>query len=218
MFYQLLRILVLLPVKLLYGVEFQGAEHIPGKGPVVISANHSSYLDWLLIPLGIPRKVRYMVYYEYFQNPLFRLLMKAYRCFPVYQRGGMDKGAFEAAVRLLRQGEVVGIFPEGSLSRNGRLQKGRPGAARIAASVGAPVVPVSIIGAFPIFPKGRSFPRCSGKIRVIYHPPIPTDPARRRDKVYLEQLTEQVMHTIQSGLPEAMWPKESGELKAEGAR
>ena len=207
MFYQLLRMLVLLPMKLLYRVEFQGAERVPAKGPVVISANHSSYLDWLLIPLGIPRKIRYMVYYEYFKNPLFRTLMKAYRCFPVYQHG-MDKGAFEAAVKLLRQGEVVGIFPEGSLSLNGRLQEGRPGAARVAASVGAPLVPVSIVGAFPIFPKRRSFPRLSGKIRVIYHPPIPTDPAKRRDKAYLEELTEKVMHTIQSSLPEAMRPKE----------
>lgn len=212
MWYRLLQRVAIFLFRVLYRVEFHGAEHVPTRGPLVVCANHSSYFDAILIPMGIPRRIRYMTFHTYLQIPVLGWLMRAFGAFPVYQRGGMDKGSIALALKLLKQGEAVGIFPEGGLARDGRLQEGRPGAARIAASLGAPLVPVSIVGAFSVFPKGRRFPRLTGKISVTYHPPIPTVPSLRKDKLYLQKLTQELMEQIRSGLPQEAGPP----LRAEG--
>lgn len=203
--------------RLLYHVEIRGTEHLPAEGPIVLSANHSSFLDPILIALGVPRPIRYMTFYTYVKMPVLGWLIRALGAFPVYQTG-MDKRAVATALKVLQEGQPLVIFPEGRLTTDGRLQEGKLGAARIAARAGAPLIPISIRGAFSVYPKGRRFPRLHGRISVIFHPPIPVDPSRSKDKAYLEALTQRLMATIQSGLPKEAWPltSEVGVSKEEG--
>jgi len=139
--------------RLLYHVEIQGAEHVPAEGPVVLAANHSSFLDPILIALGVPRPIRYMTFHTYVKMPVLGWLIRAFGAFPVYQTG-MDKQAVATALKVLKSGQPLVIFPEGSLTRDGRLQKGKLGAARIAVRGGAPWSPSPSEGPTPSIPRG----------------------------------------------------------------
>jgi 1-acyl-sn-glycerol-3-phosphate acyltransferase len=154
----------------LLGARFTGAERVPLTGPVVIAPNHVSYMDPVLVTIPIRRVLHYMALEPFFRVPALGALMRWCRAFPV-QEGEPDRAAVRTALRLLQQGEPLVIFPEGGRSPDGSLQPFRPGAFRLALAVGAPVVPVTITGAFEAWPPGRRLPR-SGRVSITYHPPV----------------------------------------------
>jgi len=154
----------------LFRIRFEGVEHVPRTGPVVITPNHVSFMDPILVTIPVRRALHYMALEPFFRVRGLGTLMRWARAFPI-QEGEPDNLAVRRALRVLRQGEALVIFPEGGRSPDGQLQPFRPGAFRLALATGAPVVPVTIVGAFEAWPAGRRLPR-PGRIAITYHAPL----------------------------------------------
>ena len=192
--YRTLRFCSSIYLRIIHRLIIRGSERLPVTGPVIICANHTSYLDALLLSLCTPRQVRFMVFRDFYDHPFLGFFIRRGGGIPVSQNG-TDAEAFKTALSVLKQGNVIGIFPEGRLSRTGLTSQGRPGAALLAAISGAPLVPVTIAGAFFIYPKGKMLPR-PGNIRVTIHVPVTVEPGRKKDHVYLQYVTDRLMRRI----------------------
>src|SRR5262249_34129293 len=155
---------------LAFRIRFVGIEHVPGTGPVVLAPNHVSFMDPVLITIPIRRALRYMTLEPFFQVRGLGWLIRACGAFPVREESA-DRTAVRTAIRILRAGEPLVIFPEGGRSRDGRLLAFHSGAFRIALQADAPVVPVTIAGGFEAWPPQRCLPR-PGRITITYHPPV----------------------------------------------
>lgn len=154
----------------LYRVELRGAERIPATGGVLLVANHESLFDPWLLALATPRPVRYMAKSELWRYPLIGRTLDAFGAFPV-ERGTGDSTAISKAADLLRRGEVLGMFPQGTSKQLARRVY-RRGAARLALATGAPIVPVRLVGT-------RGFPRPGRPpTRVQVREPIHVEPAK----------------------------------------
>ncbi|HEX5199601.1 lysophospholipid acyltransferase family protein [Paractinoplanes rhizophilus] len=184
---------MLLPIsRIAFRPEVHGAANVPRTGPVILAANHLSFVDSFLIPLLTPRRVSFLAKAEYFRagGPkqwVTRTFITGIDAIPV-PRGGYRAAqeSLEVALRVLEAGGAFGIHPEGSRSRDGRLYRGRTGVGWLAIASGAPVVPVALLGTDRIQPVGASFPK-PGKVTVRFGEPMrfgpPPDgrpgPARR---------------------------------------
>lgn len=167
----------------LYRVQLRGAEHIPSTGGVILAANHESLFDPWLLALATPRPVRYMAKSELWRYPLVGRALGAFGAFPV-ERGAGDAAAISNAAELLRRGEVLGIFPQGTSKQLQRRPYFR-GAARLALATGAPIIPIRLIGT-------RGFPRPGRPpAQVIVGEPILVEPAKPT-LVAAKQLTQRV--------------------------
>lgn len=143
--YRIVRVIIFLLAKIIFRLRIIGQSNIPKVGGAIIAANHVSYLDPPLIGCSILRKVNFMAMAELFDNPFCGILHKVLGGFPV-KRGEANTGAIRHAIRLLKKGELVLIFPEGTRSYDGRLQEPKGGTGMIAALSGAKVVPTFIKG------------------------------------------------------------------------
>lgn len=185
--YALLRFISRTIFKILFRYEVVGAENIPASGPVVLCANHASFIDPLLLGCSTQRIVQYIMYSSYYRSaahPVFRFL----RCIPVDEKGGT--AALKAGMRSLKQGACVGIFPEGRVSIDGKLQPPQGGVLFLAQRSGSPVVPVALKGNFAAFPRHAWFPRLS-KIKLIYGKPFTVDKDLTREQ--MAELTDKMM-------------------------
>ncbi len=178
--------------RVLFRVRFVGVEHVPGAGAVVLVPNHVSYMDPVLVSIPIHRPLHFMTLEPFFRVPGFGALIRWCRAFPVREEEA-DRQAVRTAIRILRGGEPLVIFPEGGRSPDGLLLPFRPGAFRIALQTEAPVMPVTIAGAFEAWPARRRLPR-RGRITITYHPPLtrkdlPPDADRTTQAELLAELT-----------------------------
>ena len=158
-----------------FRLELRGTEHIPRDGGLLIVPNHQTYADPPLVTIPVRRPVYYMAWSRLFDIPVFSRLIRLLRAFPV-DIDAHDARATREAVRLLQAGEALMIFPEGERTTDGRLRRFKPGAFRLAVSLGVPVMPVTIVGGHDAWPPGRIVPRPS-KITITYHPPVSADGA-----------------------------------------
>ena len=156
--------------RLYFGLRLTGTEHIPRLGPVVIVPNHQTYADPVLVTIPVRRPIYYMAWNRLFDIRGLNWMIRRLRAFPV-QIESRDPRATREAVRLLQAGEAVMIFPEGSRSLDGRVGRFKPGAFRLAVSLGVPILPVTIAGGHEAWPPGRALPR-RGKMTITYHPLI----------------------------------------------
>jgi 1-acyl-sn-glycerol-3-phosphate acyltransferase len=161
--------------------EVVGAAHVPREGPVVVSANHNSLLDIPFLTLAMPRPIWFMAKVELFAGRVASWFFHALGGFPV-RRQVTDLRAVGTALAVLRSGRLLGMFPEGTRSRE-ELLPFLPGAAWMALATGAPLVPVGIRGAAESLPRGRVIPKRT-RVRVAIGEPVPVeredDPAWRR--------------------------------------
>ena len=178
----------------LFRIRFHGVEHVPPVGPVVLAPNHVSFMDPVLVTIPIHRPLHYMALEPFFRVRGLGGLIRWCRAFPVREEEG-DGQAAQVALRVLRRGEPLVIFPEGGRSRDGALQPFRTGAFRLALAARAPVVPVTIAGAFEAWPPRRRLPR-PGRIAVTYHRPLtaadlPPSTGRRAYPTVMAELARQ---------------------------
>lgn len=162
-----------------WDVRVTGAEHVPARGPGVVATNHVGYLDFIFAGYGVReqerRRLRFVAKREIFDHKVAGPLMRAMRHIPV-ERGG-DTARMMADVRAaLDEGDLVGMFPEGTISRSFVPLRGRPGAARMAMEAGVPLVPGAVWGTQRILTKGGSFHATRGAvITVSFGPPVAYD-------------------------------------------
>jgi 1-acyl-sn-glycerol-3-phosphate acyltransferase len=147
-----------------------GIEHLPRRGPAIVVCNHASYMDAIILGSAAPRPIHFMVLRWMYDLLLLRWFYWGMGTIPV-RAEGQDSAAIKHALRALQAGRVVGIFPEGTRSADGRLSDARPGAAMLAAMSGAPVVPAFIDGARDTLPVGGGFPR-PARVHVRFGPPL----------------------------------------------
>ena len=190
-------------------VSIDGAlDEIPREGPVIVTANHASNLDavvlgsWLIPRIG--RRFQWLGKKELFEWPLVGWAARHGGVHPV-DRGGADVEAYRLAKRILDEGHVLFVFPEGTRSRDGELQEGRDGVASLALRTGAPIVPVGIAGSHRVWPRGQKLPTPGGRVTVRVGSPfrladvLPPDLDKQTAK---GQATTIIMRRIAELLPE----------------
>ncbi|MFF8972693.1 lysophospholipid acyltransferase family protein [Streptomyces sp. NPDC014995] len=204
MFYYLLKYVVLGPLlRLLFRPRIEGLEHVPASGAAIIAGNHLSFSDHFLMPAVLRRRITFLAKAEYFTGPGIkgRLTAAFFRSagqIPV-DRSGKEAG--QAAIReglgVLSKDELLGIYPEGTRSHDGRLYKGKVGVAVMALKAGVPVIPCAMIGTFEAQPPGKVIP--------AFHPVVirfgePLDFSRyagmENEKAVLRAVTDEIMYAI----------------------
>jgi 1-acyl-sn-glycerol-3-phosphate acyltransferase len=178
-----------------------GLDHVPRRGPVILAGNHLSVVDSILLPVVVPRQIYFLAKDEYFRRPLMRALMLSLNQIPVDRSGGRASlMAIDAALPVLRRGQALGIFPEGTRSVDGRLYRGRPGVAKLALDAGAQIVPVGLLGTDRIQPVGARLPRVGPPIEVRLGEPLDLSSWRggATDSGALREITARLMAEIQA--------------------
>lgn len=153
-------------------IRLEDEANVPDDGGVVLAANHLSFLDSVLLMYSLPRRVSFLGKAEYLSAWPTRKLFPAAGMIPVDRSGRGVARSLDEAGRRLRNGEAVGIFPEGTRSRDGLLHRGHPGVAHMALKSGAPIVPVGIVGSDEAQPPGARLPRYGAPITIRFGAPI----------------------------------------------
>ncbi len=143
MLYSFARAVLYIYFTLFYRVKIKGAENIPATGPLLLYANHPSAMDMFIIAVYMKRKIHYMAKVELFKNPILAFLLNKIGAFPV-SRGKGDVGSVRTVYKLLEQGEVVGVFPEGTRTPKKDPAKRKAGAAMLALHSNSPILPVGV--------------------------------------------------------------------------
>ncbi|KXK58252.1 glycerol acyltransferase [Micromonospora rosaria] len=190
-------------LRLAFRPTVEGLEHIPKSGGAIFAGNHLSVADELFLGAVVPRHLAFWAKSEYFKGPgvkgtFTRFVLTGLGAIPVERAGGRAAlSAFDAAIPALRGGDQVAIYPEGTRSPDGRLYRGRTGAARLAVAAGVPIVPVGMIGTEKVQPIGARVPRPgAGKITVRFGKPLDFT-GRPDDRTSLREMTDELMSEIQ---------------------
>lgn len=185
MIYEVLHVLARIVFGIVFRLEAKGMDHIPQTGPVVICSNHISYWDPPVLGTPLSRKIHFMAKAELFKVPLLGWLIRQLGAFPV-KRGGVSKDAIRTARRLLNEGKMLGIFPEGTRTKDGTALAKR-GAASLALKTGATVIPAAIVGNYKPF----------RKLRIYYGPPVDLSEFAGDDSPQAqERATDKIMTAI----------------------
>jgi 1-acyl-sn-glycerol-3-phosphate acyltransferase len=182
----------------------EGTDNVPREGPVILASNHLSFSDHFFAPLPLPRKVTFLAKSEYFTGRgLKGLASKAFFSgigqIPVDRSGGKaSERALTTGLRVLAAGKLLGIYPEGTRSPDGRLYRGKTGVARLALESGAPVIPTAMVGTFEFMPSGRLWPRLRIRPGVRFGQPL--DFSRyaglESDHMVLRAVTDEIMYAL----------------------
>lgn len=183
-FYTVAKTVVKIVFTPLYRLEVKGLEHFPKDGGVLLCSNHINELDPLVVGILVPRDVHFMAKEELFSMPILKQILPHLNAFPV-KRGMSDREALRKGLSILKEGKVLGLFPEGTRSKTGELGKGLAGAGFFGLRTDAQIIPCCVIGQFKLF----------RKVKVIYGPPISMD-AFRENKTSAETATNVIMEHI----------------------
>ncbi|MCX5314536.1 1-acyl-sn-glycerol-3-phosphate acyltransferase [Streptomyces sp. NBC_00154] len=204
MFYYVLKYVILGPLlRLLFRPRIEGLEHIPEEGAAIVAGNHLSFSDHFLMPAIIKRRITFLAKAEYFTGPglkgrLTAAFFHSAGQIPV-DRSGKDAG--QAAIReglgVLSKGELLGIYPEGTRSHDGRLYKGKVGVAVMAIKAQVPVVPCAMVGTFEIQPPGKVVPRIK-QVTIRFGEPMDFSryAGMENQKAAIRAVTDEIMYAI----------------------
>jgi 1-acyl-sn-glycerol-3-phosphate acyltransferase len=184
-------------VHLLVRPRAEGLEHVPTTGAAILCANHVSFIDPVVVAVLVPRPVFYLGKSEYFGRR-WRWFFARLGVVPVARRGGAaGESSLERGREVLRSAALLGIYPEGTRSPDGRLYRGKTGAARLAMRTGAPVVPIGVTGTREAMPPGALLPR-RGRVVVRFGPPLDFSHlhGRDNDRIVLREATDALMTEI----------------------
>jgi 1-acyl-sn-glycerol-3-phosphate acyltransferase len=191
--------------RVLFGARFEGVENVPRNGPFILAGNHCSNLDPAIIAWAtgnqIGRVIHFMAKAEMQSWPFVGWLASKTGAIFV-RRGEGDRAAQRAALSALSEGRPIGLFPEGTRSRDGHLKTGRDGAAYLAMRTGAALLPVGISGTHRIFPGTSRWPHPTKVVVRIGEPfTLPHRPSGKLEREELAQGTERLMAAIDALLP-----------------
>ncbi len=204
MFYWLLKTVVLGPLlRLIFRPWVEGLEHVPSTGGAILASNHMSFSDSIFLPLVVERKVTFLAKADYFtgRGPKGRLTAAFFKLadqLPVDRAGGRaSEAALRTGLRVLRRGDLLGIYPEGTRSPDARLYRGKTGVARMALEAGVPVLPVAMIDTDKAQPPGKVLPSI---VRIGVRIGAPLDFSRYEgmedDRFVLRSITDEIMYNL----------------------
>ncbi|CAM5694695.1 lysophospholipid acyltransferase family protein [Streptomyces sp. NPDC005930] len=226
MFYYVLKYVLLGPLlRVVFRPRIEGLDHVPGSGAAIVAGNHLSFSDHFLMPAVLKRRITFLAKAEYFTGPglkgrLTAFFFRSAGQIPV-DRSGKEAG--QAAIReglgVLSRGELLGIYPEGTRSHDGRLYKGKVGVAVMAIRAGVPVVPCAMIGTFEAQPPGRKIPKLHP---VVIRFGEPLDFSRyagmEGEKAVLRAVTDEIVYAILTLSGQEYVDRYAADVKAEEAR
>ena len=204
MFYWVLKTVVLGPLlRILFRPWVEGEENIPEDGAAIFASNHLSFSDSIFLPLVLPRRLTFLAKADYFtgrgvKGRATAAFFRGVGQLPVDRTGGKaGEAALSSGLKVLRRGELLGIYPEGTRSPDGRLYRGRTGVARMALESGAPVLPVAMIGTDKAQPTGKKVPKI---MRIGIRIGAPLDFSRYEgmedDRFVLRSITDEIMYEL----------------------
>ena len=183
----------------LWTINQVGYDRLPADGPAILCPNHISFLDSAFLMLTLPRNISFVGKAEYMDSWKTKYLFPAMGMIPIDRSGGSkSQAALDAALEVLRRGELFGIFPEGTRSRDGFLYKGRTGAARLAMEVGCPIFPVGITGTDEIQPPDAKVPKLRRECTIQIGRPVPPQryAGRGPEHAAWRSMIDEVMYEI----------------------
>jgi 1-acyl-sn-glycerol-3-phosphate acyltransferase len=186
-------------VSRLWTIHREGYDRLPGDGPAILCPNHISFLDSAFLMLTLPRRISFVGKAEYMDSWKTKFLFPALGMIPIDRTGGKASiAALDAAESVLQRGELFGIFPEGTRSRDGYLYKGHTGAARLALRVGCPIYPVGIVGTDKIQPPDAKLPKLRRECAITIGRPVRVERYHDRagDRFVYRQIIDEVMFEI----------------------
>ena len=202
MIYVLTRAVCLALFKVVWRPVVVGRENIPADGPVILASNHLSFIDSIVIPLAVSRRVVFLAKAEYWEGRSLaslprRLFFRTFDAVPVQREQQRDaQASLDLARGVLERGDAFGIYPEGTRSRDGRLYRGRTGVGWLSMAAAAPVVPVGLVGTDRVQPIGATVPRVH-RVRIAFGPPVrPEDYADLPPGRARRQITDAVMASV----------------------
>ena len=204
MLYWIMKHIIIGPyVKAVYRAWVRGAEHVPTSGPVIIASNHLSVLDSVFMPLEVDRQVTFLAKSEYFtgrslKGRIVAWFMRGIGQIPIDRSGGKaSEASLNTALQVLARGDVLGIYPEGTRSPDGKLYRGRTGVARMILEGNVPVVPVAMIDTEKVMPIGTKIPKVQ-RIGIVIGEPL--DFSRfaglEGDRFILRSITDEIMYEL----------------------
>lgn len=226
MYYSLFKHVLLGPgLKVYYRPWAEGLDNIPEEGGAILASNHLSFSDSIFLPLVMKRKVVFLGKAEYFTGTgvkgyATRSFMEGVGTIPVHRGGGRaSEAAITTGLEVLRRGELLGIYPEGTRSPDGKLYRGKTGVARMAIETGVPVIPVAMIDTHKAQPIGQRVPSRDYKIGVRVGPPIDFTrfAGRQDDREALREATDEVMRGIQVLSGQMYVDRDAAQVKREQA-
>lgn len=208
MVYMFLKRYVVGPVvNTVYRPKAVGLENVPAQGPAILASNHLSISDSVFMPVAVPRQVYFLAKSEYFTGPglkgkIVGAFFRAINQIPMDRAGGKASAqALSAGGKVLVDGNLLGIYPEGTRSPDGRLYKGKIGVARLALETGAPVIPIAMVGTDKIQPVGARFPDPRrAKVTTVFGEPLDFSHLKGQhgNHATMREVTDQIMAAIQA--------------------
>jgi 1-acyl-sn-glycerol-3-phosphate acyltransferase len=181
----------------------RGLENLPETGAAILASNHLSFSDHFFLPLVSDRRITFLAKSDYFtgrgiKGRLTAGFFKGVGQLPVDRSGGKaSEAALHTGLRVLRQGDLLGIYPEGTRSPDGRLYRGKTGVARMALESGVPVIPVAMVGTEDVMPIGRRLPKLA-KVGVVIGEPLDFSryEGMEGDRLVLRSITDEIMYSL----------------------
>lgn len=203
MFYRFMKATLGTILRVFYQPWVRGQEHIPADGPAILASNHLAVIDSFFLPLMLSRRLVFLGKQDYFTGRGIRGrfvagFMRGVGTIPVDRSGGKaSEAALNTGLKVLREGGLFGIYPEGTRSPDGRLYRGKTGVARLALESGAPVIPVAMIGTNIAQPIGKRIPKMH-RIGIVIGPPLDFSRYRgmENDRFVLRSITDEILYAI----------------------
>ncbi|WP_353829113.1 lysophospholipid acyltransferase family protein [Agromyces sp. SYSU T0242] len=206
MFYWIMKHIVVGPLLLsIFRPWVVGLQHVPKEGPVILASNHLSFIDSIFLPIVVDRPVVFLAKSEYFTGRglkgwATRMFFQAAGQLPIDRSGGKaSEASLNTGLRVLGEGRILGIYPEGTRSPDGRLYRGRTGVARMVLEAGVPVVPVAMIGTAEIMPIGTRLPKVR-RVGIVFGEALDFSrfEGMEGDRFVLRSVTDELVYDLRA--------------------
>jgi len=196
--------MILTPIlRVLFRPWVEGGQHVPAQGAAIFASNHLSFSDSIFLPLVVPRRITFLAKSDYFtgrglKGRLTKGFMSVVGQVPIDRTGGAaSEAALGTALRILRRGDLLAMYPEGTRSPDGRLYRGKTGVARMALEAGVPVIPVAMINTDVVQPTGKKIPNL-GRVGVRIGAPLDFSryAGMEGDRFVLRSITDEIMYEL----------------------